>query len=710
MKRPLVFLTILLLVSAFACGGGSGSLEIPRTPQETAERFLSSWKAANYEAMYNLLSLESQSGIERQKFIDRYTAITEEARITGLDYELQPVPSGQSPTPRSTGTPTSTMRFSVSFHTSIFSDIDQQNALPLVNEEVEVPEPTGQAPGKHKEWRVQWSPSLFFAELDDRNLVHFFTRVPRRGGIYDRNGHELAIDAAVPVVGIVPEQITDKEAVITRLAQALSMSEADVRAKVESDVPSYYFVPVKSLPYGTPAEELTKFNDLVDLGVVVRDQTQRVYPNGDSLAHTLGYLTEVSEDQLKDLAAKGYGPGDKIGAAGVEGQFDDQLAGERGALLATITPEGSIAKTIAEKPAVPGKDIFLTINIDVQKTAEAALGDRVGSIVAMDPQDNSVLALASYPRFNPNDFITGLTQAQANALYSDPRQPFLHRPLLAEYPPGSTFKVVTAAAGLEKGGFNASSTFHCVPVWTRLGENFPQKNWQTVDRGYLTIAEGLMASCNPVFFDIAATLDPIDSNILPQFARDFGYGALTGINALDEAPGNVPDPKKIGDNWFTGNATNMAIGQGDMKATPLQIANAYSAISATGVLRKPLLVKKIADPGGAAAQEFTADVIHPLPASQGTLDTIRQGLTLVVQSPSGTSYAAWTGTTVDPAGKSGTAEDISFGANHVFFVAYANRGAPSILAVAALETGESGSREAAPMVRKILETYLAPGG
>ncbi|HSP55287.1 MAG TPA: NTF2-like N-terminal transpeptidase domain-containing protein, partial [Dehalococcoidia bacterium] len=340
MKRPLALLTILLLVSAFACGGGSGSLEIPRTPQETAERFLSSWKSADYDAMYNLLSLEAQSGIERQKFIDRYTAITEEARITSLDYELQPVPSGQSPTPRSTGTPASTMPFSVTFHTSIFSDIDQENALPLVNEEVEVPGPTGQAPGKHKEWRVQWSPSLFFAELDDRNLVHFFTRVPRRGGIYDRNGHELAIDAAVPVVGIVPEQITDKEAVITRLAQALSMSEADVRAKVESDVPSYYFVPVKSLPYGTPAEDLTKFNDMVDLGVVVRDQTRRVYPNGDSLAHTLGYLTEVSEDQLKDLAAKGYGPGDKIGAAGVEGQFDDQLAGERGALLATITPEG----------------------------------------------------------------------------------------------------------------------------------------------------------------------------------------------------------------------------------------------------------------------------------------------------------------------------------------------------------------------------------
>jgi penicillin-binding protein 2 len=249
-----------------------------------------------------------------------------------------------------------------------------------------------------------------------------------------------------------------------------------------------------------------------------------------------------------------------------------------------------------------------------------------------------------------------------------------------------------------------------VPVWTKLGEDFPQKNWQEVDRGWLTVAGGLMASCNPVFFDIAATLDPIDPNILPQFARDFGYGSFTGINALDEAPGNVPDPNEIGDNWFTGNATNLAIGQGDMKATPLQIANAYSAISATGILRKPLLVKRIAEPGGAAAQEFTAETVHPLPVSAGNLDFIREGLTAVVQSTGGTSYQAWVGTTVDPAGKSGTAEDISFGANHVFFVAYANRGAPAIVALAALETGESGSREAGPMVRQILETYLAGGG
>ncbi len=693
-----------LVISAAACGTSSphspSATEPPKTPEETAERFLSLWKEERYADMYDLLSTEAMAGIDREKFIARYEAIRDEATITGIDYQLEP---------RATGGPAD-VPYTVTIHTSFFGDIVQKNELPLVREEVPVLAPTGGSAGTRSEWRVQWKPSLIFAELDDRSLVHFFTRVPRRGTIYDRKGRPLALDAPLTVIGIVPDQVTDKEAVITALSQALNMPAEEVRAKVESGLPSYYFIPVKTLPYGTPPEEVQKFHDMVGLGVVVREQTYRVYPYGQAAAHVLGYMAEVTEEQLKELSAKGFQPGDKIGAFGLEGAKDALLAGERGALLATITPEGSIARTIAEKPAIPGKDIYLTIDIDVQLKAEAELGERVGSIVVMDPQDNSVLALASYPRFDPNSFIRGLTAAEFNALTSDPRQPFLHRPLLAEYPPGSTFKVVTAAAGLEKGGFTPDSTFHCVPVWTRLGEDFAQKNWQSVDRGYLTVSEGLMASCNPVFFDIAVQLDQTDPNILPEFARAFGYGSPTGIG-LEEAAGTVPDPKwkeeKMGDAWYTGDATNMAIGQGFVKATPLQIANAYAAIAGPGVLRKPLLIKKIAEPGGAAVQEFQTEELRPLPLSPGTLDAIRYGLYLVTQSPGGTSYQTWVGSSVDAAGKSGTAEDLSFGADHVFFVAYANRSNPSILALAALETGESGSREAGPMVRHILEAYLA---
>ena len=219
-----------------------------------------------------------------------------------------------------------------------------------------------------------------------------------------------------------------------------------------------------------------------------------------------------------------------------------------------------------------------------------------------------------------------------------------------------------------------------------------------------------MASCNPVFFELAKGADEHDEYALPNMARSFGYGQPTGIKGLEEAAGIVPDPKwkeeNIGEPWYRGDAVNMGIGQGYVTATPLQIANAYSVVASGAGLRKPLLVRKITELGGVLSQDFTAEQVGPLPFSQDTLGAIREGLGLVIHSSGGTSAAQWAGSSVDAAGKSGTAEDIGFGSDHVFFVAYANRGEPTALVLAALETGESGSREAAPMVRRILEAYI----
>jgi len=703
MLRTLTPLLALAILAA-SCGSSTPKeLEPPKTPEDTVERFLTLWKERKHSEMYDLISSEGKLGITGEDFIGRYEAIADEATITDIDFTLKP---NHSPTPGESGA-----AYAITIHTGFFGDIKQDNAMTLVQEDVPQPTPEeGGEPEMKKEWRIQWTPSLVFAELDDRSLVHFFTRVPRRGGIYDRVGRELAVDASLPVVGIVPDLLTDKEAVIARLSAATGLPGDQVRAQVETTLPSYYFIPIKTLPYGSPPEEIQKFRDMVDLGVVVREEVQRIYPHGSAAAHVVGYLTEVTEEELTSLAPKGYEPGDKIGAFGLEGSMNDVLAGERGGLLATVTPEGSIGRQIAEKASVQGRDLHLTIDIAVQKKAEAELGERVGSIVAMDPRDNSVLALATFPRFDPNAFYRGLSGDEFNALSNDARQPFLNRPLLATYPTGSVFKVVTLAAGVEKGGVSTGQRIHCPPVWTGLGEAFAQKNWQTVDRGFLTPSEGLMASCNPVFFELAKAADEADEYALPNMARAFGFGSLSGINGLQEATGIVPDPKwkeeNIGEPWYRGDAVNMGIGQGFVTATPLQIANAYSAISSSGVLRKPLLVSKISEFGGVLSQDFAAEQVNPLPVAPGTLDAIRQGLGLVIHSAGGTSAGQWAGSSVDAAGKSGTAEDIGFGANHVFFVAYANRGDPSIIALAALETGESGSREAAPMVRRILEAYI----
>src|SRR3990172_7676642 len=533
---PAALLTVALL-AAFACSSGKDSSggkqpDPPKTSLETAQRFFDLWKEKEHGEMYDLISAEARATISKEDFVKRYNAIAEEATITGIDYE-----TGPNVVEEDTEIPVE-----VTISTVFFGDIEQSNRVTLVREDVPLPASPEATPDTRKEWHVDWTPSLIFAELDDKALVHFFTDVPQRGSILDRNGKPLAVDADLPVVGFVPDLVTDKEALISTLAAALKMAESEVRAEVETDLPSYYFIPIKTLPYGTSAATLEGFYAMADLGVVVRQEVRRIYPNVDSAAHTLGYIAEVSEEQLKELAPKGYRAGDKTGAFGLESQLDEVLAGERGGTLATISPEGTITHTIAEKPSVAGKDVTLTLDINAQKTAETVLGERVGSIIVMDPRDNSVLALASYPRFHPQGITDGLSTAEYAALSNDKRQPFLHRPLLARYPPGSTFKPVTLAAGMEKAGVTAGETFHCVPVWTGLGEEFPKNNWQKVDRGYLTPAEGLMASCNPVFYDIPLLLHHVGPNILPEFARGFGYGQLTGINALDEAPRLIPHP------------------------------------------------------------------------------------------------------------------------------------------------------------------------
>jgi len=655
-----------------------------------AEQFLALWQEGRYSEMYDLLTSSAQAEISREDFVARYQAIAEEATISGVSYLFQPSPDREA----------SELPFSVTISTAFFGDIAQMNTMELVNE----------GEGDQERWRILWSPSLIFRELTGASLVHFFSDVPQRGAIYDRDGNPLALDGRVNVVGAVTGLIKDKEVFISTLAEKLEMAEGEIREKVEADVPSYYFIPLKTLPYGTPEEAIAPFYQIE--GVVVRPDLERVYPQGSLAGHTLGYLMEVSEEQLDELAGEGYRPGDMVGAAGLEAYFQEELAGQRGGTLAIITPEGTISHVLAKKEAKPGKDIHLTIDIDVQREAEAALGDRAGSIIAMDPIDNSILAIASHPTINPNDFIDGLSAETFQQLASDPRQPFFHRAVLATTAPGSTFKVVTMAAGLEKGGYTASSTLPCSPVWYGLGPENPMRNWQSVDRGLLTLGQGLMASCNTVFYQVGLTLDGIDPEILPSFAAAFGFGKPSGVVGLQEAEGVAAGPdwklEQYEEPWYSGDSVNMSIGQGFLLTTPLQLANMYSAIARSGILRTPLLVQSITSADGAASQDFTATEINPLPASQATLQAIRYGLTLVIADPGGTAYSTFLGSSVAAAGKSGTAEDIMF-QDHVFFVSYAPRDDPAIVVLVALDEGHSGSLEAGPMARHVLETYLTGG-
>lgn len=709
--RLLLRAVVVLAALSVACSGdkkpaapgtGSAGTAAPSaTPgarasaYEVTQAYLTAWTQERYAEMYGYLSAGAKQAIAQDRFVARYEAIANEATITGVSVEL-PRPSDEN---------TGRIPFFATITTSLWGDVRQENAIPLTKE----------ADG----WRIDWSPSLIFKELTGANLVRTTIDAPKRGAILDRTGQPLAVTGSVPTVGTaknlinVPQLVPDREGFIRNLAQKLGLPPQEIKAKVDDPkTDSDLFIPLKTLPVGSSDQLVNELENTP--GVLIQRTPRRIYPNGSAAAHVVGYISPITAEQLESLRAQGYGQQDVVGAVGLEAAFEKELAGQRGARLTIITPEGSVAHELAKRPARPAQDIVTTIDINAQRAAEQALGGRTGSVVLLDPRDNAVIAMASHPTFDPNLFVTGLSAQDGSRLLNDPKRPLINRAIASTYPPGSTFKVITAAAGLEKGGYNAQSRFPCVPVWTGLGPGAPKRNWTPANEGMLTIAEGLMRSCNPVFYDIALKLDGIDPNILPSIAAGFGIGRPTGINGLDEAAGVDPNPewkqKQIGEGWFSGDSVNMGIGQGFLLTTPLQIANAYSAIARGGVLRSPLLVREVRDAGTPnTTQRFEVKETGRLPVSQATLQVIRQGTTMVAQDPRGTAYSVFRGSPIDPAGKSGTAEDQGV-QSHALFAAYAPRNDAKGVAIVVLDEGESGSLEAGPMTRQVLEAWLRMAG
>jgi penicillin-binding protein 2 len=695
-------LILLVAISLVACSRQKPDSEVAApvettpaqpTADDVARQYLSLWSGGEYGKMYDLLSAGSRQAIARERFVTRHEDIADEARITSVAATL----AG----PAQAGADRAEAAYAVTYATSLWGDIRQDNLLPLVRE--------GDG------WRVEWSPSLIFKELKGANLVRTVIDTPSRGAIFDRNGTPIAVTGTVPTIGTaknlinVPGIVQDRNGLIAYLSQKLEIPEQEIRAKVENPQAQVdVFIPLKTLPPNAPPELVNELEGTA--GVVVQRTPRRVYPYGASLAHVVGYVAPITAEQLQQLRGEGYQQGDLVGGLGLEASMEEQLAGQRGARLTVITPEGGLVAELAKRPGRPAQDIVTTIDVSAQLALVGALGDRVGSAVLLDPRDNSVVAMASYPTFDPNPWVTGISADAAGQLLGDQRTPLLNRAIAATYPPGSTFKVITAAAGLERAGYTATSRVECTPVWYGLGQSNPKRNWTTVNEGPLTIAEGLMRSCNPVFYDIGLKIDGIDPRILTNVAKGFGFGSQTGLNGLDDAAGVAPGPEwkkqNLNEAWFSGDTVNMSIGQGFLLATPLQIANAYSAIAANGVLRSPVLVKETRQAGTTTVVEsFAAKETGRLPASAATIDVIKRGTTMVVQDPRGTANYAFGGSRVDAAGKSGSAEDRGE-QTHALFVAYGPRTTPRGVAIVVLDDGNSGSLEAAPIVRRILESWV----
>lgn len=667
-------------------------------PELTASQFLSDWSAGKYTQMYAMLSTQAKQRLTQAQFVQKYTDLTKESTITSVTTKITSIPA----VPKGAGNGASVqVPFTVDFKTNLVGSFSENNSVPLVLED-------GQ-------WHVDWQPSLFYAELTPQSIVRLFPIPTRRGSILDRKGRPLATMGAEATIGVVPGKLNQDghaDQTLQEISQYLHQPVSDLKKKYAGQ-PADWFIPlgvvsgsIQSEMSGSLVTDLEKkFADVP--GVQIRRTPIRVYPQGETASHIVGYMSHITADELKKLASQGYTADDRIGRAGVEESENSVLAGQRGGKLAIVAPTGEVVKIIAQRDAVPGDNVVLSIDLNVQKEAEKVLGPLDGSIIVMDPQDNSVLAMASYPNYNPNDFITGMTQQQLDALTNSRNEPFLDRPTEGLYPTGSIFKVITMTAGMQALGIPTSATFDCNYWWNGLSGH-PMHNWEV--QGTLNLIQSLTGSCDPTFYQLGLDLYNKQPGLLAKYAREFGLGQLTGINGVREAAGLVPDPqwkeKVIKQPWYPGDSVTLAIGQDYLQATPIQMANLYSALAMNGDRRSPILVQKIVDPQGKVVKTFTAKKLSPLPTTPATLAAIHQGMLGTTSTPLGTAYYAFTTYKHPMEAKTGSAENNGPLA-HAWFVGYAPPEHPSLLILVMVEGRGESMQIASPMADKLMN-YLWP--
>ncbi|MEP7198525.1 MAG: penicillin-binding protein 2 [Chloroflexota bacterium] len=650
------------------------------SPEQSARNFLGAWEKGQYEAMYALLSDASKQSFSQEAFVKRYRDIATEGAFTTLKTQAKEIDQALNK---------AAVNFSVTISSTLAGTFVRSNQMPMTYEA--------------GSWRVDWKPTVIFAELTPGNFVNMIVYGNDRADIYDRTNQKLAANEPLVTIGIVPRDIENENALLATLAAILEMDAKSIKDKYASARPEWY-VPIKSITL----ERAKKFDSELKAlkAVSLRDTSRRVYPLGTIAEHLVGYVGPITADELLKLAPQGYSIDDSVGKAGVEKWGEKFLRGELGGTLVVLTPDGQIVTTLSAQGPQPGRNIYTTLDLPMQTFIENELNGKIGAAVVLDVRTGEILAMASSPGYDLNTLTQG-SSAQIQALLNDKNRPLVSRATQGLYPTGSVFKIVTASAGLEKGGFNPNSQFHCSGVWTDLGPQYAKTDWLKTGHGNISLYNGLIQSCDIVFYTVGLALDKTDRSILPTFARAFGYGAPTrGAGLVDEAGGNVPDPTK--ETIFVGDMVNVAIGQGDFLATPLQVANMLAAVANGGTLYRPRLIAKVSGPKDERRQDFQSEVIGKLPVSANNLNVIRAALKAVTTTTFGTAARAFAGFPIAVAGKTGTAESPP-GEPHAWFAAYAPADAPRVAVVVLVEHGGEGSSVAAPIARRIFEKYFALG-
>lgn len=690
---PSVTTTPSLVPTRTLAQPGVGTTPVP-DPGSVASAFLDAWKADDYETMYALITPLSQDAMSQESFVKHYAGIAAEMALSGIDYEVL---SSLVEDPSS-----AQVGYRVIFHSSLVGDIQRETLMNLSLDQ--------------GEWRVKWDDSLVMPELAGDNFMGMERYIPARANIYDRNGHALVAQTDVTAIGLVPNQIDpdQEEKLYSWLVRLTGLTGDEIVSRYASFPPGVdWYLPLGEVPAETIASNIDILSGFS--GLVLGPYRARYYFDGGIAPHVVGYVTTIQAGQEEEYLRKGYQRDERVGQAGLEKWGEDYLSGVRGGALYVFNPQGQIITRLAEREAQPSQAIYTTLDRDFQQEVERAISGYRGAVVVLERDTGRVLAIASSPSFDPNAFEprNRNSSAMLEDIFSDPSTPTFNRAAQGQYPPGSAFKPVTMAAALESGLYTPETTYQCGYFFNELA-GLTLRDWtydhyledgKTIPSGLLTLPEGLMRSCNPFFWHMGLDLYNQDkTTAIADMARGFGLGAPTGIEVIEEEVGNVPVPQSPVD------ATNLAIGQGETLATPLQVAVFAAALGNGGTLYRPQLVERIAPPDGPPTFEFKPEERGKLPISPENLKVIQDAMRGVVVStkPYGTAWHRFTGLDINVAGKTGTAES-GFGDPHAWFAGYTfedRPNQPDIAAVVIVENIGEGSDYAAPIFRRVVELYF----
>jgi penicillin-binding protein 2 len=554
--------------------------------------------------------------------------------------------------------------------------------------------------------------------LSENNRVRIKRVAGTRGMVFDRQGQLLVDSRPSFDLIFVPEDATDPHDTLRLLADYLKRDERELLKIFEDGKARAAFdemVLGRDIDWSAVVAVETHQLDLP--GVSLRVRPRRSYVDGPMAAHVLGYLGEINQRQLKTLQPRGYVLGDEIGQAGLERRWEELLRGQSGGQQVEVDALGRRVRVLHEVTDVPGHTVHLTLDRQLQAAAYEALKGKEGTLVALDVSSGAILALVSTPAFDPNVFARGIKSEEWNSLIKDRLRPLNNRATQGQYPPGSTFKIIMAIAGLEEGVVQPESSIQD-PGFFPFG-NRQFRDWKKGGHGSVNLHKAIVESCDTYFYQLGPKLG-VDR--IAKWARAFGLGEKTGIALDDERTGTIPDTewkrRRFRQPWFPGETVSVAIGQGYVTVTPLQMANMMAAVANGGKLYRPFVVQKVESLDGATTQEYGPQLIRTITMNPDTLQRVRKALADVVHGPGGTGGAART-PVISVAGKTGTAQVIEmkgaylkseqlsyFNRDHAWFVAYAPVDKPRIAVAVLVEHGGHGGEAAAPVAKKVFEKFM----